>query len=584
MPDRMFQNFGQTPHHQKIIRIWVATGLLLLSFYLAIDSLIDDSPTMDEQNHIARGLVFLRTGDPRLSLEHPPLINSLSALPLLTMPDLRLPTDHPSWERREGWYEFADLFMWQYNHDVEKIVFLSRLPIVMLWLFLGLMGYWFARTMWGMNSALLALGLFLFEPNLLAHGRYATTDLGGTLLSFIATFCVWQVWQVSDRWDWGRWLLLVVAMGLSFGSKLSTLGFVPIWIILAWLPLYPSAGFGQWRQFLRGGLVRTIQLITAGFISIVVVWLIFGFEWGAFSFLSPALERLNSFAGPMPTFWAGLEQIALLSGSGRSQAFLLGRFSDDGFPLYFPVAFLMKTPTVLILLLIAATILLLRNQHTRRRAVFLLSTALAFYVLSTFSALNIGYRHVLPALPYLLVLSSGILARQLAADGGKSLRPITGRWSRWAATIGLGLLILGAVRIHPHYLSYFNLIAGGAENGYRVLIDSNVDWGQDLLRLKDWMEKENVARVKLGWFGSADPDYYGIDHDPLPGIGRDDFFRRWWEVPFNTDQPEPGVYAISATSLWEIPLRLEEKTVYAWFREREPDDRVGYSILIYDVH
>ena len=99
-------------------RLWLAVVAVLLYFALAVGSLVGDSPTMDEQNHIARGLAFLRTGDPRLSLEHPPLINSLSALPLLTMPDLRLPTDHPSWERREGWYEFADLFMWQYNHDV----------------------------------------------------------------------------------------------------------------------------------------------------------------------------------------------------------------------------------------------------------------------------------------------------------------------------------------------------------------------------------------------------------------------------------------------------------------------------------
>ena len=110
------------------------------------------------------------------------------------MPELRLPTDHPSWERREGWYEFADLFLWQYNHDVERTVFLSRLPIVALLIGLALTGYRFARRLWGGSAGLVALWLLLFEPNLLAHGRYATTDLGGILFTFLATFLLWRLW------------------------------------------------------------------------------------------------------------------------------------------------------------------------------------------------------------------------------------------------------------------------------------------------------------------------------------------------------------------------------------------------------
>ncbi len=97
------------------------------------------------------------------------------------------------------------------------------------------------------------------------------------------------------------------------------------------------------------------------------------------------------------------------------------------------------------------------------------------------------------------------------------------------------------------------------------------------------MADNGVGEVKLGWFGTADPDYYALAHQPLPGLGRDRFFRLWWELPFDPAAPAPGVYAISASSLWEPPLRVEEKQVYAWFRAREPDARVGYSILIYDL-
>ena len=233
------------PGRAAVARVWLATAALLLFFFLAIDSLAGDSPTMDEQNHIARGLAFLRTGDPRLSLEHPPLVNALSALPLLTMPELRLPTDHASWERREGWYEFADLFLWQYNHDVDRIVFLARLPVVLLLIGLALTGYRYARALWGASAGLPALGLLLFEPNLLAHGRYATTDLGGTLFTFLATALLWRLWQAPGRWNWRRWAWAALAVGLAIGSKMTALGFVPIWGVLALLPLYPAAERGQ---------------------------------------------------------------------------------------------------------------------------------------------------------------------------------------------------------------------------------------------------------------------------------------------------------------------------------------------------
>ncbi|MCA9933840.1 MAG: hypothetical protein KC415_07955, partial [Anaerolineales bacterium] len=129
-------------------------------------------------------------------------------------------------------------------------------------------------------------------------------------------------------------------------------------------------------------------------------------------------------------------------------------------------------------------------------------------------------------------------------------------------------------------------LAGGPEQGYNILIDSNVDWGQDLRRLAVWLEENDVGRVQLGWFGTAVPEYYGIEYDPLPGlggVGQPQFFDAWWQLPFDPAQPAPGVYAISVTSLWEFPLATADKYVYAFFRQREPDARIGYSILIYDL-
>ena len=150
---------------------------------------------------------------------------------------------------------------------------------------------------------------------------------------------------------------------------------------------------------------------------------------------------------------------------------------------------------------------------------------------------------------------------------------------RVAVLVTILLVLIIDVRLHPHYLSNFNVLAGGPDNGHRVLIDSNIDWGQDLLRLKRWMDTHDVDHLKLAWFGTADPAYYGISYDPLPGFPR--HLDLWQEVPFDPEQPEPGTYAISVSNLWEF-LR-EDKSVFSWFRDRSPDDKVGYSIFIYHV-
>jgi len=146
------------------------------------------------------------------------------------------------------------------------------------------------------------------------------------------------------------------------------------------------------------------------------------------------------------------------------------------------------------------------------------------------------------------------------------------------ASILGGMFIV--ILLHPSYLSYFNAAAGGPRNGHRILVDSNIDWGQDLVRLKAWHDENEVDDLKLAWFGTADPEYYGINYEPLPGLPR--HFNLWWEDPtFDTDNPDPGTYAISVSSLWELPL--EDKHFFSWFRNREPDHRIGNSIYIYVV-
>lgn len=551
---------------------WLATPIILLFFWLALSSLVGDSPTMDEQNHLARGLAFLRTGDPRLSVEHPPLVNTISALPLLLLPDIKLPTDDPSWERQPTdifWYLFADKLLWEYNHDVTRMIFLARVPIVFLTIGLALIGFHFAREVWGQPSALAAFFLLLFDPNILAHGRYTTTDLGGTAFLFLAAYLLWRLWQ-TNGWNWERWLSASVGLGFAFGSKLSTLIFVPILAVVAVLPLYPTS---SWQAAIR----RLGQFLSAGLVSILVVWAVFGFEYGPFQFQTAPWNQLNHLSGPMPTFWDGITRIASLGSGGRA-AFLMGKFSINGFLAYFPVAFLTKTPLATLLLLLLAAGWGLWQQAKRKTAVFLLLPPLLYFLFSLQSGLNIGYRHLLPMLPFLYVLISGLADNRLQAVEKQGLRFHVPRIALW---VGSGWLLLATLWIHPYYLSYFNGLAGGPDNGARLLVDSNIDWGQDLLRLQQWMADNNVMQVKLGWFGTAVPAYYNLNYEPMPGFPLPEFYGLWTNPPFSVAHPEPGVYAISASSLWES--HWGDKFVYPWFRTREPDDKVGYSIFIYDL-
>lgn len=274
----------------------------------------------------------------------------------------------------------------------------------------------------------------------------------------------------------------------------------------------------------------------------------------------------------MPTYWAGIERITLLSSGGRAN-FLLGETSTEGWWYYFPVAFGVKTPLILTALIIAAAVLLVVKKRTRGRAFYLLIPVLIFFAVSMLSGLNIGYRHLIPILPFCYLLVSGITV--VIPEMKERNRRITE-----IALIGAVVILLATdLIIHPSYLSYFNVLAGGPDRGHRVLVDSNIDWGQDLLRLKRWLAENEIDDLRLAWFGSADPEYYNIDYEPLPGLPH--HFDLWWNPPFNTDAPEPGTYAISVSNLWEIPLT--DKSVFSWFRDREPDAKINYSIFIYHV-
>lgn len=213
----------------------------------------------------------------------------------------------------------------------------------------------------------------------------------------------------------------------------------------------------------------------------------------------------------------------------------------------------------------------------------LLAPAVALLV---FVSSQVGYtqhsRYVIPILPYLM-----INAGRLAGNRRDSSR--VRRWLVWAC---LASTAVSSLKIYPHSLSYFNEAAGGPLRGHDYLLDSNIDWGQDLLYLKMWLESHGEAHpLGLAYFNFyVDPALAGIKYDlPPPGP---EVFPEKNAADLTECGPKPGYYAISVNLLrgCESPIadgqggfRHAHPRQFEYFRNFQPVAQAGYSIYIYHI-
>lgn len=271
-------------------------------------------------------------------------------------------------------------------------------------------------------------------------------------------------------------------------------------------------------------------------------------------------------------------------------SFLMGEYSNRGFWNYFLWTFVLKTPLATLAAIgLGLYVAIKRREPWRSRLAFLLVPVAVYYAVSLNSSLNIGHRHLLPVYPFLFVLTGG-LGREWASwrsgDGRRSRRPSKRLLAAGGtvAAVVLGSLVVFAppwrpALVYPHYLAYFNELAGGPRNGYKRLVDSNLDWGQDLKRLAEWARKNNIQDpINLCYFGMADPRYHGVVSINMPG--------GYWlapQRPFDSARL-PGYVAISATNLQGVYYAPEGRAQWRKFlRGATYIDAIGYSIFIYWV-
>lgn len=511
----------------------------LVFFSLALNTAVSKTPTADEPVHVLRGLTLWQTRDLVLQTQ-PPLSHWLIGSLVTTEPDLPDVRQLTTWPTQDRPAIAHELF-WERGLPVERIVLLARFPIILVGTLLGAVLARWAKERGDRCAQHMVLFLFALSPNILASASLATTDLTIAAAYSAVVFTWWRFWQ---RPSWGRWLWAAFCLGLALGAKLTALLLLQITLPLSYCHTRED------RAWWRPGLIWAGLLPVAG----LVVWALYGFE---------ARETLGlPFPVPAATYLDNFFRVQEHVAEGH-QSFLLGELSRDGWWYYFAVALLIKTPLLTLILALAAAVSCIRHRHWGRDA-FLWIPAASLFLVASYTRLNIGYRHILPVLPFLLVWGASWVPTALRDRPAQIVAAVL---FVWYAVSGL--------RQHPHHLAYFNELVGGSSQGYHYLGDSNLDWGQDLNLLVDFVQQNPSESVFVGYFGSADPTFYGLDDRQLL-ISPERI-----STEFAPANPAPGLYAISANHVQG--LSSTEPDLFDWFRRREPVDQLGYSILIYQV-
>lgn len=516
----------------------LAAALLVFFFWRIWHTANVQSNTFDEAIHMFNGVMYWQRGDLFSITQNPPLVDALVGLAVRVVLHPALPFDTAVWQSL-NWWDISHAFLWEIGNDGLVLMAVGRFVITMLAMLLGALVYrWSGQLFHSRAAGLLTLLLFTFDPNILAHSALTTTDLGIAFFLTLAAYLVWRYW--SGRGGTAVYLLAGVSIGLAFSAKFSATILVPaIGIILVYRGLTERASGRQW---LRMGLEAAGWLLLALF----VLSLCYHFQ----------LDLLMS-----EYTWQRQHHLE------GHPSFLLGEISTTGWWYYIPLAFAIKTPVAVLLLLVIALGLLVVRRQFGWQIVWPLLLAAGVFGGVLVLLVNIGFRYILPMLPFLYVVLG-----QLAVSGYLK-RPLL----KTAVAVTVVMAVLASLFAHPYYLAYFNQLAGGSENGWKILADSNVDWGQDIQRLGQYMSEHGIESVNIAAFGQRDLSAYSVTGQDLAqwaaaDVAADEFYPA---------QPAPGTYAISVTELHGVYADDPER--YAWFLNREPAAKIGHALFVYEV-
>jgi 4-amino-4-deoxy-L-arabinose transferase-like glycosyltransferase len=550
------------------LAITTCATMLGMFYLLGWFSSQTESPTLDEPLHAVAAYEHFFEHDFRADPEDPPLWQYWAMIPhhrgeLLPGGEARLQSKQLAEPSYAEMLSSVRLFQTPGN-DGTAFINSSRMTMLLIGVMLGAAIAAWTWQLAGPIAAVFACALFAFDPNFLAHSPLVKNDVSLCLVMFCAA---WAAWSVGKAARWWNVPLLCGVCAIAAVVKFSGVIVLPIVAVLLLIRAARS------RRFLSA-----IAICAAAILAMYcVIWASYGFRFDPtptpgerFDTQSEVAKLGDSAAGKL-VLWAESRRLlpqAWLFGLVHTYrtmqsrpAFLLGRYGENGWWYYFPLAMLFKTPLATLGGIgMAIVVALSRKRQARIQwwAVVCLALPLGIYGCSALSShLNLGIRHVLPLYPFIYVLIAVTLAR------------LNRHWILWILGIALAVETLAAF---PHYISFFN--AASRPWRLELLSDSNFDWGQDLPAVAAWQEKHPTIKLYLGYFGTVDPAFYGIRYTNLPGGF---FLNREFAWP-----SEPGVVAISATLLQGAEAPPNLRAVYAAFGAQKPREILGDTIYLYD--
>ncbi len=546
--------------------------------------------TMDEPGFFAAGISHWETGNFSLYRVNPPLARMLACVPVCAVShqyDYRSFSDAPG-NRPE--FPVGKDFIQANASNYFNLIRLARWA-GLFWAALGgcVLFLW-CRELYGQKAAFLGLLLWCFEPNLMAHAELVTADFPGTVTGLVAAYAFFR--YLRDP-CWPAALFAGLCLGIALLTKFTNLVHYPIWFLLGLLVFcWTGKNRPSLRFCLRLGHGLSILLF-----SLFVINAGYGFlkslpVWGDIPFVSQLFQRhfspsvhswLSHMVLPFPEDYIRGIDTQQLDFEAGLPSFLAGQWRDHGWWYYYLFALGIKAPLGILVLFGFGLILTLARHRCcapfRDELTWLLPGLVFLVVVSSQTGMNHHMRYILPIFPFAIIGAS------------KCAYFVHGRswWIGLMVIASLGWSVASSMAVYPHSLSYFNEVAGGPKNGYRYLSNSNVDWGQDLLYLQEWLGQNPEARpLHLAYFGMYDPRLMGIEYR-LPPFGTSDSGRPTFPPGAELG---PGWYAISANYVGGMSFaapdgsgkyqRVPEQGC-SYFQSFQPVDWDGYGILIYHL-
>ena len=484
-------------------RLWLAL-LVAAHVTLAVWGAVRQSVTFDESFHLPAGILAASRGELRVSAVNPPLVKAMAGFAALAA-GARVPPDSALGYGEQG--EVGIAFMRENADRYQRIYVAGRSVIVLLSALLLVVAWRWSRRLWGPRGALVSVAFLAFAPELLAHAGVVTLDVP-TALAFTLSLFTWQVFVTRGRWR--DWLWAALAVGFTFNVRFTAVFLVPLLLVLLLAQLAAKR-----VRHVRRAIVGYVLMAPAALLALQVGYLghpsltpfgTWSFESRAFQAVHKAMPALRL---PLPNEYVlGFDRQAVESQASATPSYLLGRIHAEAPLAYFPVGLAVKWPVGFLAAVVLLVAYAIRRRPPWRRMMWPLSLAILFLAIGIFvGRLGVGIRYVLPMVPALAVCFGAIASGRRADAAG---------WRRAAVALALAQAVETAAH-SPWHLSFYNVLAGGPERGQWIVNDSNVDWGQGLIALREELERRSIRRVYLAYHGTAEPSVYGIDYLPYTG-------------------------------------------------------------------